>query len=384
MTKQLLFFISLLIVHSASSQYCMSGGPSTEQDSNLEALTLNGATGSINYTGCNGPTQGVTGVEEWLSQTAYINAGSAYTVSLLFGTCGGNYPGNGQAWIDFNINGIFEASESIGTWTGTPPTLTSAFNFTVPSGATTGQSRMRVMQAENSTLPLNPCASFTWGSVTDFSVFIQNGVDCSSYIGDDETDPRDVPAIPFSETHDNSVCYTNQNPVYFSPDVYYLVKPDATTAEIEVSLCGSSFDTFLSVMDTDGNIIAINDDHPDCGTSSKLSVSTIGHDSLYIIVEGWGLESGSYTINIDGETLSIDEVKELKTTTIFPNPASTYFEINNEFKGEVIILDALGNLVKAVDHQMNSKIDIAELKTGVYFIRLKSDNQITTKKLIVE
>lgn len=382
MNKLLLSICCLSTSILGYSQYCMTGGPSSEIDSNLEWLTLVGSSGVISFTGCNGPTQGVTGVEEYLTQTAYIDAGSNYSVSLQFGTCGGNYPGNGQAWIDFNINGVFEPGESIGTWTGTPPTASSIFNFTVPAGATTGQSRMRVMQAESSSLPLDPCASFAWGSVTDFSVFIQNGVDCSSYIGDDETDPRIVASIPFSETFDNSVCYTNQNPVYFSPDVYYLVTPSPTTAALNISLCGSAFDTFLSVMDTQGNIIAINDDHPDCGTSSKLQVSTIGHDSLYIIVEGWGVESGSYTISIDEETLGTSSIKEMQVG-LYPNPANDHLTVKSQFNGEFTIIDMHGNVVLEDQFASGQKFNIEGIVEGMYLIKVSTEEGMVTQKLVI-
>ena len=225
MTKTLLLALIASFTLSANAQYCMTGGPSSTADSNIESLLLIGASGSISYTGC----PGVAGVEEYLSQTAYLDAGSLYTVDIQFGTCGGNYTGNGEAWIDFNNDGLFDVSESIGTWSGAPPTTLTSFNFFVPSGATTGQSRMRVVQAENSSLPMDPCAAFTWGSMTDFSVYIQNGVDCSGFIGDDISDPRVVSSLPFSESHDNSICYSNQNTVYASPDVYYLVLIDPST-----------------------------------------------------------------------------------------------------------------------------------------------------------
>ena len=49
---------------------------------------------------------------------------------------------------------------------------TATFTFTVPSNAIMGTTRMRVTQQESGSLPLDPCASFTWGSVADFNVQI--------------------------------------------------------------------------------------------------------------------------------------------------------------------------------------------------------------------
>lgn len=378
MNRILLSFLTISIHFIGYNQYCNSGGPSSGADSNIESLSLTGATGSISYTGC----PAVIGIEEYLTETAFLDAGANYTVSIQFGTCGGNYAGAGEVWIDFNLDGVFDISESIGTWTGTPPSAMSNFNFTVPAGATTGQSRMRVVQGENLTNPINPCAAFTWGSMTDFSVYIQNGVDCSGFVGDDVTDPRLVNTFPFTENHDNSVCYSNQNPVYSSPDVYYLVIPQSSTAALNISLCGSSFDTFLSVLDTQGNILAINDDHIDCGIQSKLTVSTIGHDSVYVIVEGWGTEFGPYTISIGEETLGLSSLSNTNIA-IYPNPAHNDFTVSN-FSGTIAIIDATGNLVYNDTISKEEKIDISNLNKGLYFVKFYENNETITKKLIIQ
>jgi hypothetical protein len=378
MTKTLLLAILAGLSFTSHSQYCLTGGPSSTADSNIESVSLIGSSGSISYTGC----PGIVGVEEYLSQTAFLDAGSPYTANIQFGTCGGNYSGNGEAWIDYNLDGIFDASESIGTWTGTPPTSLSSFNFLVPSGATTGQSRMRVVQAENSSLPMDPCGSFTWGSMTDFSVYIQNGVDCSGYTGDDISDPRVVSALPFTENHDNSICYSNQNTVYASPDVYYLVLVDPSTVALNVSLCGSSFDTFLSVFDTDGNVLGVNDDHPDCGVQSKVTVNTTGHDSVYVIVDGWSFNMGPYDISINAETLGNSEL-DFSQFSIVPNPAKNHIQISN-YTGEIKIRDGQGKLMTGQEVILNQSIDISSFSSGFYFIELNIDSQSFIQKLIVE
>ena len=363
---------------SGMPAYC-TGGPSQTGDSNLKTLLLNGNSGSfINYTGC----PGVTGVQQWAGQTANLGQGNNYSMNLEFGTCGGNYAGAGQAWIDFNQNSIFEAGESVGTWTGTPPGGVTVFNFTVPVGATLGATKMRVSHQEAVVPPLDPCATFTWGSMTDFNIMIEIGVDCSGYIGDDTNDPRSVPSLPFTENHDNSVCYSNQNTVYASPDVYYLVLPGAVNS-LEVSLCGSSFDTFLSIIDTDGNVLAINDDHADCGLQSKLTVATAGHDSLYVIVDGYGFDMGPYTITINEQSLSILEINS-SNFDLFPNPATSSFSIGNNFDGEIQVLDSRGRIVLNQYILPGEAIDISSFTKGIYFVNFTTDNAKTTKKLILQ
>jgi len=178
----LVFLATFLISNPSVSQYC-TAGPSTTADSNVESVILTGETASINYTGC----PGVAGVEDQTSLTADLKTGYNYTASIYFGTCGFNYSGGGEAWIDFNSDGVFDASESIGSSSGTPGTApwdaAVDFTFTVPVTATLGTTGMRVMQHEGGTLPLNPCGTYLWGSVVDFTIDISYGTTCAGISG---------------------------------------------------------------------------------------------------------------------------------------------------------------------------------------------------------
>ena len=174
--NKLLFSLLLSVswLSFASAQYC-SGGPTSPADSNVESVNLPGDGLTINHTGCAGGT-GITGVEDLTSQIADVTPGNTYTVTIQFGTCGGNFAGAGEAWIDWDQNQTFDPSESLGTWSGTPPVAASTFTFTVPMTAATGLTRMRVMQEEGGATPLDPCGTYSWGSVMDFGIAL--GVTC--------------------------------------------------------------------------------------------------------------------------------------------------------------------------------------------------------------
>ncbi len=360
-------------------QYCLNAGPSSTIDSNLEWLTLVGESGSLNYTGC----PGVTGVEYHSSETVFLNAGGTYVTNLQFGTCGGNYSGAGEAWIDFNSNQLFEASESIGTWQGTPPTSASAFTINVPVSSLTGLTRMRVMQHEAGSLPLDPCGTYSWGSVTDFNVYIQNGVDCSAYLGDNTSSPREVQTLPFTENYSTSYCYTSQNPVYPSPDIYYKVKVPGGVTSLHASLCGSSFDTFLTATDKDGTVININDDAPNCGTQSELEISVAGLDSVYFIVEGWGSEAGDYTISIAEGTLNTAELSDLNSIKIYPNPTSGNLVIETLAFDSFELQDLQGRLLQEnAIHNGSETLNLSDLSPGTYTLILSNPVASVTKKII--
>ncbi|RRO11748.1 fibronectin type III domain-containing protein, partial [Mesohalobacter salilacus] len=178
--KRIILLFGLLVTcwQINAQTYCTDGGPSSTFDTNVESVDLVGETTTIAYLGCQNAGLGVAGVEDLTgSQTADVVAGNSYTADVQFGTCGGNFASAGEAWIDFDRDGFFEPSESIGTVTGTAPFALQSLAVTVPNDAVNGSSRMRVMQWEGGALPLDPCGSFTWGSVTDFEIVISGGID---------------------------------------------------------------------------------------------------------------------------------------------------------------------------------------------------------------
>jgi len=176
----LLLGFVLFIWQSNAQSYCTTGvGPTITADTNVESVDLIGETTSIAYTGC----PGVVGVEDQTAQVADLIAGNTYTIDIQFGTCGGDFTWAAEAWIDYNLGFSFQASESIGTATGNGDTgpLTS-FTFTVPTDAINGNSRLRIIQEEGGAAPLDPCASFFYGSVTDFTISISGGVDITCQV----------------------------------------------------------------------------------------------------------------------------------------------------------------------------------------------------------
>ena len=375
MTKQLLFS-SLFFFSIAYGQYCTSNvGPTSTADSNVELVQINGVLGNIYFVGC----PAVLGVQDLTSLSITLNAGSPYLLNVKFGTCSGNYAGVGEAWIDFDQNGNFDPYESLGTWTGTPPVAISAFNFVVPANAQNGITRMRIMQREAGSLPLNPCGSYAWGSVMDFGITIGNGIDCSGYIGDDESDPIFIASLPYTDTRDNSFCYSNNNYVYPSPDIYYKFDPNPLIQQVNVSLCGSAFDTFLSVKDMNGNVIAFNDDAGNCGSQSALSFPTAGLGSVFIIVEGWGMEVGEFTLLIEADYVGLQEENTWKIN-VYPNPSNGIVHVNKP-SGILTLFHINGTELASFNTDEMPDIDLSTFTPGTYF--LKSIEGIVSQKIVL-
>lgn len=89
-------------------------------------------------------------------------------VQITFNTSTFNY--NTYIWIDFNDNFAFETSELVYSGvSGTTSPNTLNASFTMPSSATLGNHRMRIVAADVMSVG-NPCYSSTYGVALDYTV----------------------------------------------------------------------------------------------------------------------------------------------------------------------------------------------------------------------
>lgn len=153
-----------------------SGKTSGDLISNVEiigtTLANNSGTAQTNpaYTLFTGPTN-----------TASLAGGTIYTVSVEVGTWGQQHI---RAWVDYNENGIFEDSETIGSTViadgqgNAGPFPASTFLINLACDAPTGLRRMRIRSAWTSTTgsllyqTLDPCASYGFGETEDYDITI--------------------------------------------------------------------------------------------------------------------------------------------------------------------------------------------------------------------
>jgi hypothetical protein len=101
-------------------------------------------------------------------QTANLQQGGTYSISLTVGTWTSS--NNIRAWIDYNHNGIFEVSESLG-FASLTANGTTTFIFSIPPAGFTGSTRLRVREVFAVTNP-DPCSPYNYGETEDFVVNI--------------------------------------------------------------------------------------------------------------------------------------------------------------------------------------------------------------------
>jgi subtilisin-like proprotein convertase family protein len=93
-------------------------------------------------------------------------------------------------------------------------------------------------------------------------------------------------------------CNSNWN----SPDEwFYFDDASGTGSAVTLSLCGSSYDTYLSVYSGScGALVCVTGNDDFCGLQSQVSFNTDGSSSYFIEVKGFSTASGAYTLNATG------------------------------------------------------------------------------------
>ena len=148
---------------------------------NISSFTVYGGSGTYiaDSSACTG-----SGYEDKTALSVNMEQGFTYTASLT--STATYYSMNTQTWIDFNDNGTFETTESVGGYNGY--TTSTSYPIAIPMDATTGYHRMREMVTyassyyDGSYPTMNPCPSgypYYYGETRDYTVNITPLPACS-------------------------------------------------------------------------------------------------------------------------------------------------------------------------------------------------------------
>ena len=155
----------------AATSYCTSthtSGCSGDNVANVTLNTLNNTTG----TACGG-TSHYTYFNAGGTQTTTLVGGTTYSLSITVGTDGNQYE---AAWIDYNHDGVYSASECVGLSGNAGGGGTATISFTVPAGtAYNGLTHMRVIGGNDNPITNGQAcgaSSSPWGETQDYDVTI--------------------------------------------------------------------------------------------------------------------------------------------------------------------------------------------------------------------
>lgn len=99
----------------------------------------------------------------------------------------------------------------------------------------------------------------------------------------------------------------------------------------------------------------------------------------------------SFFLSVSGITNILEDGRQL---SIYPNPASKQLTINIKLEfslsTDLRIIDLTGKTVKELSQELahengiyKARLDISDLPAGIYFVRIKQQDQVFSKKLIV-
>ncbi|MCH2045475.1 MAG: fibronectin type III domain-containing protein [Saprospiraceae bacterium] len=135
------------------------------------------------------------------------------------------------------------------------------------------------------------------GDTSDFAGPYTFITACGTFAGDDANTPIVVNSTSYLYNGTTANCFTNQYGQN-SADAWFMVVLDACATDITASLCNSSFDTYIHLLDVNQNSLTFNDDG--CGAQSQIqSFPVTGGDTVFVVVEGFGTSVGAFELEID-------------------------------------------------------------------------------------
>lgn len=184
----------------------------------------------------------------------------------------------------------------------------------MPMGGTAGTSTYNATGlTDNTTYDAYVREICAVGDTTAWLGPITFATECLPFDGDDATTPIVLTGLTASDAGNSSSCFTDQSVgggfSHDAPDVWYEYTLDTCTDSLIVSLCGSAFDTYLTIYASNGTtVITTNDDNfGACGSGGNshleldlnATAGIAGGDLIYIVVDGYNSGQGAYSLNVE-------------------------------------------------------------------------------------
>jgi hypothetical protein len=174
----------------------------------------------------------------------------------------------------------------------------------------------------------------------------------------------------------------NLGRLYFgdTSGMFYVLNTDGTEAYTPLSL-GTSITSPVAIQ-SDGKIYV----GVETASGGKLSALTTSATSLQI--GGWPMfgKNAKHTSNVNPVTLSTS-INAIEGFSVYPNPVNRgEFSIKTSLHKnlDIQIFDVLGKQVYIKNIKANEKIQVADLKAGLYILKVVEDNKLSTTKLFIK
>ncbi|MDN4165850.1 zinc-dependent metalloprotease family protein [Cytophagales bacterium LB-30] len=317
---------------TVSITYCASNGNSTADEyiGRVQLNTINNASGA-----------GTGGYSNFTAISTNLSKGSAYTITVTPTWTGTVYNEGYAVFIDYNQDGDFtDAGETVWTRSASKTTPVSG-SFTVPAGALSGATRMRVSMRYN-TIPTS-CGSFNYGEVEDYTVQIGGTADTQA-----PTTPTSLSASGTTQTTTNlSWTASTDNVGVTGYDVYrngaLLGSTTSTSYAVSGLTAATSYTFAVRAKDAAGNISTAASINVTTQANSCVDVTLTLKFDNYPEETSWAIRNASNTVVASGGTYG----SQADGSTLVINnclPAGCYtFTINDSYGDGICCAYGNGN-----------------------------------------
>ena len=338
-------------------------------------------------------------VSEMMADTSFIfpsedASSGAYSISLITDTVPGqpldegepvNYLSNGDLYGDAPSGGMItnQWPDSIVAYCKYSPVASDAALFAVINGSTDLSRELPTPQ--NSVVQILPeMASFqkvvfdmtaitTQTSDPDSVLIIvsSSNILSGSYEIGSQLWIDDISVYPQKVNTIHVTAAGEQNEIYVDSvlQMHAEVFPDYALND---TVAWSVDDEMIATIDQNGLLTGVSE-----GTVTVIASSTDGST-----VEGTKDITVSAVVSNSNKSINYRDI------TIYPVPAESvvHIESGQEMNGMIRFMDISGKTVMetTVDKTTSKAIDISGLRSGVYFIRIESGDQVNTRKLIIK
>lgn len=169
----------------------------------------------------------------------------------------------------------------------------------------------------------------------------------------------------------------------------------ATYNDSTIVNCGSSFydGGVIGIVDTLGNGLCNNDQFDLINYHKSLGIQSGSFyiDSLNLLIDtvNYTNTSCNYTqkeVYCEGMSNIMEDESNLENTfMLYPNPVINTLIIETSLNSNIEISTIEGHIIKSVlSHGNSTTVDLTEFSSGIYFVRLITNNGIMIKKIIKE
>ena len=338
----------------------------------------------VDFNGINNATGKIEPYTDYTAtDSSEVVIGGSYNLNVNLDT-DGNYVIYSKAWIDWNQNADFtdpgeEYDLGSAQNTANGPTSLSPLIVSVPVGALTGKTIMRVSAKYNASP--TPCETGFDGEVEDYSIIVED--DC----------------VPTESTTLLSACDSvDWNGVYYTTSGSYsalLTNAAGCDSTAFLDLTVNSVNTSITQNDnilngpvgfTNYQWVDCNDNYsPVLGATSETYVAMSNGEYALIVDSGLCIDTSEC---IEVITIGLDEDVFGNSILISPNPSSGVFsiefnDVSNEVRVEVYSED--GRLILDDSYTGESRIDFdLKVAKGLYFIVVGTIDDSSVHRLVIE